>query len=368
MESAVSLKIDNVTSMPDPQTTDVNNPSLAERQIRAQSTDYAFESAQDVVVLVHGIRDYALWQGQIRTALKQSGLIAELTNYGRFNLFQFLIPIPFFRRWAVEAVWEQIRVVKQLYPSARLSIIAHSFGTYIVSYLIKKNFDLNAHRIIFCGSVVSYRFKFQDFQGRFTGAILNEVGTRDIWPALAESVTWGYGSAGTYGFRRPLVGDRWHNGARHGYLLTPQFCQKFWVPYLKGGIIIDGDEDPKSPPLWLRILSILKIKYLIVGLVAYLLYSYIQTRTEYISLQVQPALLTQDSQLGPTDVARQLIFAEMLASISSDDERIRVAELYLRKPLTNGERLIVIQIRQVIRHDMRIPMKWPGDSDPGTPT
>jgi hypothetical protein len=179
-----------------------------------------FEGTTDVVVLVHGIRDYALWQSQIRASLTQAGMVAELTNYGRFDLLRFLVPVQFFRQKAIAEVWEQIQIVKQQYPTARLSIIAHSFGTYVISQLIKNNFNLDAHRIIFCGSVVPYRFRFQDFQKRFMPPILNEVGTGDIWPAMADSVTWGYGSAGTYGFRRPLVHDRWHNKARHGYFLT----------------------------------------------------------------------------------------------------------------------------------------------------
>src|SRR5262249_29519767 len=163
--------------------------------------------------------------------------------------------------------------------------------------------------------------RFQDFQGRFTGFILNEVGIRDIWPALAESVTWGYGSAGTYGFRRPLVYDRWHNGARHGYFLTPQFCKTFWVPYLKRAAIIDGKEDPKSPALWLQIISVFRIKYLGIALAIYLLYPYIRTGAEYISHQAQPTLLTQDPKPVPTDSTTGLSFVEMLASISNDDER-----------------------------------------------
>jgi hypothetical protein len=242
----------------------------SDKGVEDHSTDA--KVAQDVVVLVHGIRDFALWQASIRATLERDGFAVEPTNYGRFNLVKFLAPIPFFRRWAIGEVWEQIRIVKQRHPGARLSLIAHSFGTYVVAHLIRRNFDLGAHRIIFCGSVVSYRFRFQDYQGRFEGDILNDVGTQDIWPALAQSVTWGYGSAGTYGFRRPLVHDRWHNGAGHGYFLRPEFCTKFWVPYLKSGTIVDGDHDPESPPLWLRVVSILKIKYLLLGLAAYSLY------------------------------------------------------------------------------------------------
>jgi hypothetical protein len=39
-----------------------------------------------VVVLVHGIRDFALWQTTVRTTLEEAGFKAEATNYGRFNL------------------------------------------------------------------------------------------------------------------------------------------------------------------------------------------------------------------------------------------------------------------------------------------
>jgi hypothetical protein len=234
----------------------------------------AADSAEEsVVILVHGIRDFALWQNEIRSALNKAGFIAEPVNYGRFNLIQFLTPIPYFRSWAVKQVWEDIRILKSTYPGVKLSFIAHSFGTYIISYLIRENFDLNANRIIFCGSVVSYGFRFQDFQDRFTRPILNEVGTRDVWPAIAESVTWGYGSAGTYGFRRPLVRDRWHNGAGHGFFLTSNFCTKFWVPFLKNGTLVEGAEHPERPRWWLRILSVIKAKYFVLAVLTYFLYS-----------------------------------------------------------------------------------------------
>src|ERR1700736_1241877 len=105
-----------------------------------------------------------------------------------------------------------------------ISVIAHSFGTFVISHLMAKEFERKFNRVIFCGSVLPYNFEFEQIKGRFTPPILNEVGTRDIWPAIAESLTWGYGSAGTYGFRRPPVRDRWHDGARHGYFLDPDFA------------------------------------------------------------------------------------------------------------------------------------------------
>ena len=153
--------------------------------------------------------------------------------------------------------------MKQNNEGALLSVVAHSFGTFVIAHLIQENFDIKFHRVIFCGSVVRYGFPFEQFQNRFAQPIVNEVGTRDIWPAMAESITFGYGSAGTYGFRRPLVRDRWHNEAHHGYFLDPLFCKKYWIPFLKNGEVVAGAAAPEPPRIWLQILSIIKIKYLL---------------------------------------------------------------------------------------------------------
>jgi hypothetical protein len=156
---------------------------------------------------------------------------------------------------------KQIRIAKQTSGAEDISIIAHSFGTYVVSHILQENFELKFRRIIFCGSVVRYGFPFEQFYQRFDPPILNEVGTRDIWPAMAESVTWGYGSAGTYGFRRPLVKDRWHNGAEHGFFLTAEFCHKYWLPFIAGGRVVPTSENPERPRVWIQLLSIFRLKY-----------------------------------------------------------------------------------------------------------
>lgn len=222
----------------------------------------------DVVVLVHGIRDFALWQNSIRSCLEETGFTVESTNYGRFNLIQFLLPFGWFRRAAIETVHRQLRIVAQENPNRNVSVIAHSFGTFIVARLLQDKFDLQFNKVILCGSVLPYDFEFEQIKGRFQSPIMNEVGTRDIWPAIAESVTFGYGSAGTYGFRRPLVRDRWHNGAHHGYFLNREFCEKYWIPLLRDGAMIAGAESPEHPRLWIRLLSIIKLRYITIAAVA----------------------------------------------------------------------------------------------------
>lgn len=259
-------------------TTTAIEPSSLE--VSGPKTTEAVQTAQShVVLLIHGIRDHALWQNEIKHALQDAGLIPESTNYGRFDLLRFLIPLPYFRNRAVETVWVQIRQARTHHPSAKFSVIAHSFGTYVFAQILKKGFDLKFEYVIFCGSVLSSGFEFEQLSGRYRSPLLNDVGTRDIWPALAESITWGYGSAGTYGFRRPGVEDRWHNKAHHGYFLSAAFCKKFWVPFLVHGHIVRADTDAEAPRLWLRFLSIFRIKYLILGCIAALIFAFMVARS-----------------------------------------------------------------------------------------
>jgi tetratricopeptide (TPR) repeat protein len=225
------------------------------------------QSGKHVVVLVHGIRDFALWQSRVRDCLEEVGFAVELTNYGRLNLIEFLAPLAYFRRKAIDSIVRQLRIIATTHPNARISIIAHSFGTYVVANILKDEFGFEFHRIIFCGSVLKHSFNLEASTDKFT-SVLNEVGTRDVWPAMAESVTVGYGSAGTYGFRRAPVRDRWHNEAAHGYFLDPEFCRKFWVPYLLEGIVVPASKEPEDPKGWVRVISIVKIKYLLAAAVA----------------------------------------------------------------------------------------------------
>ena len=77
----------------------------------------------------------------------------------------------------------------------------------------------------------------------------------DIWPAMAAWVTWGYGSVGSYGFNNPTVRTRWHEGLRHSDFLTPDFCKKYWVPFLRDGTIIKGSDKPSRLPWTIRAIA-----------------------------------------------------------------------------------------------------------------
>jgi hypothetical protein len=213
---------------------------------------------QSVVILVHGIRTYAPWIATLRARFEKEGIVVEPSNYGRLDLLQFLWGS---RRKPIDAVWDTVKEVQMLYPNARISFLAHSFGTYIVAKLLQREFNFRAHRVVFCGSVVNYRFPFNQISERFVPPLINETSARDPWPVLAESSSWGYGSAGTFGFRIPRVRDRWHRGFGHGQYLTDEFCKEFWIPFFQSGEIREGDVVDGAPPIWIRLLALARLKY-----------------------------------------------------------------------------------------------------------
>lgn len=214
-----------------------------------------------VVVLVHGIRTFADWQDDLRATLREHGFIVALTNYGRFNLLKFLLPVPFFRRQAIRQIERQLAQVFERYPDADISVIAHSFGTYVIAHLLDK-FAFN--RVVFCGSVVRFDFDFGPLLSKFNAPLLNEVGTKDAWPAVAHSVTWGYGYAGSYGFRTPTVEDRWHAGADHAFFLTREFCERYWVPFLREGSVTPTSFTKVKQGRLVRLITALQLKWLVV--------------------------------------------------------------------------------------------------------
>ena len=221
----------------------------------------ASDPVKHVVILVHGIRTHAQWMHRITPALRDAGFEVVLTNYDRMDSLKFWLCTPRIRNKVIQRVYTDIRQARQDYPEpCRLSFIAHSFGTFIVTHVLKMAFDFRAFRVLFCGSVVPYRFEFEQIRGRFEPPLINEVATKDVWSALAQSVTWRYKASGVHGFRRPRIVDRLHAGFGHGDCLTSCFCREYWIPFLKDGSLVETTVSSRVSG-WARLLLTVQIKH-----------------------------------------------------------------------------------------------------------
>ncbi|APW58787.1 hypothetical protein [Paludisphaera borealis] len=224
-----------------------------------------------VVLLIHGIRTQADWGPMVRSKLEIAGRIEVIPiKYGYFDVLRFWFPI-WTRRRPVEHVKTQMRVALQrsrkTHPEAKLSIIAHSFGTYVIGEILQQGFDLKVHRLILCGCVLPEVYPWHQLQGRVNGEVVNECGKADIWPVLAKSLSWGYGASGTHGFGAVLVNDRFHAGG-HGQYFEPEFVEKYWEPLIKRGEYQGTDFEKKMPPTpwWVSVLGNLPLRWVMIGL------------------------------------------------------------------------------------------------------
>lgn len=230
----------------------------------AESEDFESSPTNDLsrplVVLVHGIRTSGRWIRRIKPILeKEGGCIVEPAGFGFFDVFRFLLPGST-RQKAIETVrWKLINAVDR-HKNRPLIVIAHSFGTFCVTEILKQNPQIRPVRLLFCGSIVAQDFRWDSLSQMAPErgmSVVNECGARDIWPPLAHSTTFGYGSSGTGGFQVPGVADRCHDVGHGGYF-TKEFVQQFWVPYVKEGTIAHSEFEDEMPeaPWWISVIGI----------------------------------------------------------------------------------------------------------------
>lgn len=232
-----------------------------------------------VVALVHGIRTQGQWAELVQDVLEaDAGVMVEPIKYGYLDLFRFVCPIVT-RRAAVEEVHQKLLAIREYHPGSDLSVVAHSFGTYVIASILLANPFLRVRRLIFCGSIVRRKYPWAHVAHKIAERkVVNDCGGKDIWPVLATALTFGFGPTGTFGFGDPKVRDRFHPKAHCDYF-DAVFVREYWAPYIAHGMIRGTDWERTRPPApwWMSVLSVLPVRWLMwipVGLMVWLSLKY----------------------------------------------------------------------------------------------
>lgn len=194
------------------------------------------------IVLVHGIRTHAQWYEAARQVFTENlGYKLHPIKYGRFDLFRFMLPGPW-RRGPIEKSRSKIApiLLEAKLRGEVTTIVSHSNGTHVVSKLMQQEATFEIENLIMCGSVVDDDFDWNAVKHKIHGFIVNDYGVNDIWPAVARSLSWGYGYSGTNGFGSP-VEDRLHSFGHSDYFEV-KFMEEYWKS-------ITGEKTIKRPPL-----------------------------------------------------------------------------------------------------------------------
>ncbi|WP_144573540.1 hypothetical protein [Altererythrobacter ishigakiensis] len=223
--------------------------NIAEHQKSALSVDdiQAILGAKpaQIIHLIHGIRTHADWVDTTERTLRQNpDLEVAVTKYGWFDLVSFLLPGRS-RRWPIKKVSDDLlhSYSRAQREGKTLSVIAHSNGTYATVNALKENPNIELEYLLLCGAVIGSRHSLHEVKkANVRRDIINDYGTRDIYPAVAASVTWGYGNGGTYGIGTPAI-DRRHP-VGHSEFFQEQFVEDFWVPVFEDGTIARPNYNP----------------------------------------------------------------------------------------------------------------------------
>lgn len=191
-----------------------------------------------VLLSVHGIRTTGRWQKQLIEATDNAGITYRPLDFGYFMAISLLLPgarrkkIEWFRRECEEKL-------SGIHESVPVSIVAHSFGSYLLAGALRKYSDLKFDRIILCGSIVNRDYPWTSIitdRGQ-ANAVLNEAGGKDFWAGIVSWVIADAGPSGVSGFLDIAGGrvvQRLHAEHRHSdYFYTTNY-KKVWIPFLQG--------------------------------------------------------------------------------------------------------------------------------------
>ncbi|KVX05376.1 hypothetical protein ASL22_17765 [Alcaligenes faecalis] len=201
------------------------------------------QTTKGILVPIHGIRTHAEeWLPRLCLSASTSGWAVAPYVYGYrgANVLrtetQKAEIVEGFRNWLTE--------IRRLYTGP-ISIVAHSFGTYVVGrYLcvaddISEKFDC----VILCGSILNPNFNWDDLLDRaVVGQVLNTISANDEWvkylpdggiPFLAKDAL--YGNAGTSGFtcKHPRFYEISSSLLTHNNVFRDDVVMTQWLPFME---------------------------------------------------------------------------------------------------------------------------------------
>jgi pimeloyl-ACP methyl ester carboxylesterase len=132
-----------------------------------------------VVVTIHGIQTHGKWQKNITPYLASHGLVPYHIDFGWFSILKFFFP--WTRERQIRLIREELRNLVDKVRARRVSVIAHSFGTFIAMESLRRdNGGLLYDRVVLTGSILPCAFDWQSLVSKkWVMAVRNERATSD---------------------------------------------------------------------------------------------------------------------------------------------------------------------------------------------
>ena len=194
----------------------------AEERDQSQRGAPRHPAVQQVVLLLHGIRDHGGWTEELLKEIEAGGAQRTQKVKGRIGNYDYLPLLPFLvglgRRRHLLQFMDLYAEARAAFPKAKCSFVGHSNGTNPMATALSRYVSCRFDRVAFIGCILHRRFGWIDHMSGRVAAVRNYVATDDwvvaIFPSFFESVrilpfNRDFGSAGHTGFTQ--VSDRFEN-------------------------------------------------------------------------------------------------------------------------------------------------------------
>jgi pimeloyl-ACP methyl ester carboxylesterase len=183
-------------------------------------------AVENMVFVVHGIRDKGFWTKKIARTIKAEAeaggkrFESWTEGYGYFAMLPFLLRSV--RQRKVEWLMDRYCEARARYPNAVFHYVGHSNGTYLAARALLDYPAARFSHIVFAGSVVRRKYDWSTLiKEKRVDKVLNYVATFDwvvaIFPKGVQLLSiFDLGSAGHDGFDDTAVVDVNYIRGRHG--------------------------------------------------------------------------------------------------------------------------------------------------------
>lgn len=193
-----------------------------------------------ILVTVHGLLSKAEWNTEIAPIASSQGWIFAPYVY-RSNCVDLLIRKKK-RKRIVDAFREWIFDIQMRHKGVPISVIAHSFGTYIIAdYLagFNENIPVRFQTIILTGSIINPVYDWQKkYEQSKVIRVRNEVATNDNWvqriPDGLFRLNKKFGQSGIDGFanQSEILTENANKIFNHSNVIRRDVVEQIWMPYL----------------------------------------------------------------------------------------------------------------------------------------
>jgi pimeloyl-ACP methyl ester carboxylesterase len=232
--------------------------------LEKRSLHSLFNSSEDngqVVIIQHGINTYAHWYDPVLKCLNDNWFKTIAFKYGSFPIQKFI----FHWRFSHSIKNKFLKIIRKAaddHPGADISVIAHSYGTLLITEILSENSNIYIDRLILVNSIIPCDFDWGDLhsKGRIQ-KVLNECACDDPFPIIAKKWIRDCGSSGVEGFITDdeFIINNYKDNAGHSTLLNADRCRDMWIPFLAdtGTFLKEFSESSGPSKKALRLVSII---------------------------------------------------------------------------------------------------------------